>query len=191
MRLSVLMMFAPQQFRPSALGNRLHKLVTIPERPVSMDFGAFQLQRLVRGAPAGFDGGSRLGGGVADALRPLFRRNPSSEGCRSSAPGSSTLALQAGRSPLFGSHSRVGCGKVTNRTSEPFRSVRQLHLTSYSAGTGLPPKRYPHKGGEPSADWHRSPVEETKKREFRRQALVGADYMLARTGVCWGQIDFV
>lgn len=33
------------------------------------------------------------------------------------------------------------CGKVTNRTSGPFRSVRGLHSISYSAGTGPHPKR--------------------------------------------------
>jgi len=42
-----------------------------------------------------------------------------------------------------GKHSKriTDCGKVTNRTSGRFRSVRGLHSLSYCAGTGPHPKR--------------------------------------------------
>jgi hypothetical protein len=39
---------------------------------------------------------------------------------------------------------RVGCGKVTNRTSRRFPSVRLLHLSSYGAGTRPRLKRHSH-----------------------------------------------
>lgn len=141
------------------------------------------------------DFGSPCGSNRIGDIEPFFRRKRWSEGCRSAAPEG--FAKVAGRASTRNWEAwqkaivKIGCGKVTNRTSGLFRPVRLLHLNSYCAGTGPRPKQHPPMGSGLSTDWRRCSSEETKKREFQRQAQVSADHLLARTGVCWGSIDFV
>jgi hypothetical protein len=181
-----------QQFRRIRVRLTLH--ANCPLRGTSHFSMCFDVSQQIRrelDMASGRPPETRCPGKGADTIRPSFRRNPPREGCRSSASGFSVRGLRADPAALLGSTLWVGCGKVTNRTSEPFRPVRHLRLTSYSAGTRLRPMRHPHKGSEPSTDRHRCLTEETKKREFQRQAHVSANYLLARTGVCWEPIDFV
>lgn len=188
-------MFASQQFRRRPLQLRVmsdcHSFgsgaFSMPFATLEQDFPGltFGTAKLL---------GSRVGSRRGDETEPFFRLNPRSEGGRSSAPASlAGVAERASRTvgaPTQAPIPGIDCGKVTNRTSGPYGSVRPLHLNSYSAGTRPRPKRRPHTGSGPSTDRHRCSFEETKKREFQRQAQVSAHRMLARTGVCWGSIDF-
>ena len=125
-------------------------------------------------------GGSRRGGGPRATRAPSFGRNSLGQRPRSALPArlSSCLARTAGTvsaaAPVPGR--AAPCGKVPNRTSRPFRPVTPLHLISCCADTGPQLKRrLPIKGVEPAFDRHWHPTEETKKREFQRQAHVSAD----------------
>lgn len=160
-----------------------------------MHFSAFRRACRDLTTPPAKGPGARWGGIAKDAYAPWFRLNRRSEASRlrwpASFAGCSGVASEA-RLPSGRTVSpESGCGKVTNRTSGPFPPSRHLQLTSYSAGTRPRRKRRPHKGSGPSADWHRCSTEETKKREFQRQAHASADHVLARTGVCWRPFDFV
>ena len=139
--------------------------------------------------------GSIQGAGRLTEIRSFFRLTARSEGCRLAAAtnqvGAAGRASKSETEPLGAPNHAVSCGKVPTRTSGPIRPVRLLHISSYSAGTRSRRKRIPHQGGRPAIDWRSCSFEETKKREFRRQAHVSADDLLARTGVCWGSIDFV
>ena len=125
-------------------------------------------------------GGSRRGGGPVATRASCFGQNSPGEGSRSALPVrlSPCLAIPAGAvsaaTPL--PDPSAACGKVPNRTSRPFRPVTPLHLLSCRAGTGPQLKRrLPIKGVGPTFDRHWHPTEETKKREFQRQAPVSAD----------------
>lgn len=135
------------------------------------------------------------GGGRLTEIRSFFRLKARSEGCRLAAAthqiGAAGRLVTFKTEPAEAPIHAVSCGKVPTRTSGLIRPVRLLHISSYSAGTRSRRKRIPHQGGWPAIDWRSCSFEETKKREFRRQAHVSADDLLARTGVCWGSIDFV
>jgi hypothetical protein len=125
-------------------------------------------------------GASRRGGRPHDTRAPFFGPNLLGQRPRSAPPARSStcLARSAGTaSAAVPMPVRAApCGKVPNRTSRPFRPVTPLHLLSCRAGTGPQLKRrLPIKGVKPAFDRHRHPTEETKKREFQRQAPVRAD----------------
>jgi hypothetical protein len=138
---------------------------------------------------------SRSGGGRAAGRGPSFRLNPSSEGCRPEVPAQLAGVFgwpsgeRSGPCALSDLPGRLRQGAQSNFGRVP--ASENLHLCSYRASTRPPPTWRPDKPCGPSTDRHRCPAEETKKREFRRQAPISAEYLLARTGVCWELIDFV
>jgi len=113
---------------------------------------------------------SRSGSGRLATGTPWICRNRPPEGCRRGPLGMPNAAGGSVCSGVRRTVAGAGCGKVTNRTYGSFRSVRHLQLIPCSAGTGPRPRRNLPKGSEPSFDWCRCRVAETKKREFRRQA---------------------
>jgi len=139
-----------------------------------MSFDDFQQVSRRLAACSRGDRGSRGGGIGRPSAWPCFRRNLWPEGCRPLA----AEPFAGGYRPVPVTDWKSCCGKVTNRTSDLFRSVRHLHLNSYRLGTGSRPMRRP--SSEPSTGWRRCSTEETKKREFQRQAQVSADEQFAR-----------
>lgn len=151
--LPALITFAPQQFRRWRVRHRLMSdchsfgsgafsmsLATFRRDFRDLSFGAARLL------------GSRVGSRRGGDSGPFFRLNPTSEACRSSVPawfvgvGKKTPGID--RAPRRIPVTSIGCGKVTNRTSGPYGSVRPLHLNSYGAGTRSRPKRRPPYDGQ-------------------------------------------
>lgn len=94
-----------------------------------MNSGTFSLVRStsneVRERPVHCTGYGKSAGGS----RPLFRLIRSPEGLSRCFSASSAWELWADWASRAGAILVVGCGKVTNRTSDPIRSVRRLSLS--------------------------------------------------------------
>jgi hypothetical protein len=161
-----------------------------------MRSAALQQKRPDIPPPAARVPASRRGGSATHpptpSSRPISPREgppPTCGGARFAISGGSRSITRMSRMEANRGSLKAGCGKVPNRISPPFRSVRHFHPISCGAGTG--PFQRPLQGSfERGIDRHRSLTEETKKREFERHARVSAD-KLAPAGVCLGLIDFV
>jgi hypothetical protein len=156
---------------------------------------AVQHRRRTRSTTCVTRAGSPQSGTAADTHWPWFRRNGHREG--------SLLAVskqvfqpregidKGGDLSPLGRPIRIDCGKVTNRTSQSFRPVSDLHRISCRSGPGPHPKRrlLDRGVGTASKSALTAPAE-TKKREFQRQASDqrGRDSRAGRD--CWELFGF-
>ena len=164
----------------SRTGVHLSPFCCFPNGVVSRHSTAVQQERRDNFIARVSRGGSRRSGTLPDTFPPSFGPTLLGQRPRSAHPArpSSCLARLAGTVAAMARRPgrAAACGKVPNRTSRPFRPVTPLHLIPCCAGAGPQLKRrLPIKGVEPAFDRHRYPAEETKKREFQRQAQVSAD----------------